>query len=166
PYNVPLYALQFISPFASGLSVGQTRVIAVSFPSMRYVLTQSLNFPRAFVVVGYKVKDVTDVHGADEPIDFHEPDWHGGQCQSGIWTTAKVNFTTSTYNIGKNTRNLSIGVHAYCSWTYLNGAPFGGFQQVYSDQNKVWYVNNYAWGNYESGGTITVTCLNLPGAGI
>ncbi|MFK9069973.1 hypothetical protein ACJEDV_21325, partial [Escherichia coli] len=69
-------------------------------------------------------------------------------------------------NIGKNTRNLSIGVHAYCSWTYLNGAPFGGFQQVYSDQNKVWYVNNYAWGNYESGGTITVTCLNLPGAGI
>ncbi|EAN5679918.1 prepilin, shufflon protein A, partial [Salmonella enterica subsp. enterica serovar Cerro] len=24
-------------------------------------------------MVGYKVKDVTDVHGADEPIDFHEP---------------------------------------------------------------------------------------------
>ncbi|MFH0422056.1 shufflon protein C, partial [Salmonella sp. C3260] len=100
------------------------------------------------------------------PIFFHVPDWHWPPCQSGIWTTAKVNFTTSTYNIGKNTRNLSIGVHAYCSWTYLNGAPFGGFQQVYSDQNKVWYVNNYAWGNYESGGTITVTCLNLPGAGI
>ncbi|HFV4587670.1 TPA: hypothetical protein ACH9NN_005653, partial [Escherichia coli] len=71
-----LYALQFISPFTSGLSVGQTLVIAVSFPSIRYVLTQSLNFPRAFVVVGYKVKDVTDVHGAAEPIDFHEPDWH------------------------------------------------------------------------------------------
>ncbi|HDQ1129741.1 TPA: shufflon system plasmid conjugative transfer pilus tip adhesin PilV [Escherichia coli] len=87
-------------------------------------------------------------------------------CQSGIWTTTKINFTTSTYNIGKNTRNLSIGVHAYCSWTYLNGSPFGGFQQIYADQNKVWYVNNYAWGNYESGGTITVTCLNLPGAGI
>ncbi|HFO6414066.1 TPA: hypothetical protein ACHKPG_005092 [Escherichia coli] len=100
------------------------------------------------------------------PAFFHEPDWHGGQCQSGIWTTTKVNFTTSTYNIGKNTRNLSIGVHAYCSWTYLNGSPFGGFQQIYADQNKVWYVNNYAWGNYESGGTITVTCLNLPGAGI
>ena len=74
---MPLYALQFISPFTSGLSVGQTLVIAVSFPSIRYVLTQSLNFPRAFVVVGYKVKDVTDVHGAAEPIDFHEPDWHG-----------------------------------------------------------------------------------------
>ncbi|EDH4346458.1 TPA: shufflon protein C [Escherichia coli] len=97
---------------------------------------------------------------------IHEPDWHGGQCQSGIWATTKMNFTTSTYNIGKNTRNLSIGVHAYCSWTYLNGSPFGGFQQIYADQNKVWYVNNYAWGNYESGGTITVTCLNLPGAGI
>ncbi|EAT5037487.1 TPA: shufflon protein C, partial [Escherichia coli] len=27
-------------------------------------------------MVGYKVKDVTDVHGAAEPIDFHEPDWH------------------------------------------------------------------------------------------
>ena len=66
----------------------------------------------------------------------------------------------------ENTRNLSIGVHAYCSWTYLNGSPVGGFQQIYADQNKVWYVNNYAWGNYESGGTITVTCLNLPGAGI
>ncbi|NAL89503.1 shufflon protein C, partial [Escherichia coli] len=28
-----------------------------------------------------------------------------------MWTTTKMNFTTSTYNIGKNTRNLSIGVH-------------------------------------------------------
>nr|ALL42709.1 Shufflon protein D [Escherichia coli] len=93
-YNVPLYALQFISPFTSGLSVGQTLVIAVSFPSIRYVLTQSLNFPRAFVVVGYKVKDVTDVHGAAEPIDFHEPDWHGGQCQSGLWLGGnKVNYS-------------------------------------------------------------------------
>ncbi|HFU9702101.1 TPA: hypothetical protein ACH7QU_005410, partial [Escherichia coli] len=55
---------------------------------MRYVLTQSLNFPRAFVVVGYKVKDVTDVHGADEPIDFHEPDWHWPPCQSGVWRTS------------------------------------------------------------------------------
>ncbi|KAB0038751.1 hypothetical protein F7F30_30685, partial [Escherichia coli] len=47
-----------------------------------------LNFPRAFVVVGYKVKDVTDVHGADEPIDFHEPDWHWPPCQSGTWRRA------------------------------------------------------------------------------
>lgn len=77
----------------------------------------------------------------------------------------KIQFTTQTYNIAKNTRNLRLGVHAYCSWTYLNGSPFGGFQQVYSDQNNVWYVSNYAWGNYESGGTISVTCLNLPGAG-
>ncbi len=35
---------------------------------------------------------------------------------------------------------------------YLNGSPFGGFQQVYSDQNNVWYVSNYALGNYESAG--------------
>ena len=114
----------------------------------------------------HAVAEAVTIWLSPAPIFFHVPDWHWPPCQSGIWTTAEVNFTTSTYNIGKNTRNLSIGVHAYCSWTYLNGAPFGGFQQVYSDQNKVWYVNNYAWGNYESGGTITVTCLNLPGAGI
>ena len=41
-------------------------------------------------MVGYKVKDVTDVHGADEPIDFHEPDWHGGQCQSGTWSVSNA----------------------------------------------------------------------------
>nr|WP_251293655.1 hypothetical protein [Escherichia coli] len=46
------------------------------------------------------------------------------------------------------------------SLNFPNGSPFGGFQQIYADQNKVWYVNNYAWLNYESGGTITVTCLN------
>ncbi|END06144.1 bacterial shufflon constant region family protein, partial [Escherichia coli P0302308.2] len=76
-------------------------------------------------------------------------------CQSGTWGAPKIQFTTQTYNIAKNTRNLRLGVHAYCSWTYLNGSPFGGFQQVYSDQNNVWYVSNYAWGNYESGGTIS-----------
>ncbi|MGJ8406089.1 hypothetical protein ACSGF5_26095, partial [Escherichia coli] len=117
-------------------------------------------------VVGYKVKDVTDVHGAAEPIDFHEPDWHWPPCQSGAWKYTTLNFTTSTYNIGKNTYNKSIGVHAYCAWTYLNGSPFGGFQQVYSDSNNNWYVNNYAWDNYASGGTISVTCLNLPNAGV
>ncbi|WP_223716117.1 hypothetical protein, partial [Escherichia coli] len=44
-----------------------------------------LNFPRAFVVVGYRVNSVTDFHGADEPIDFQAPDWHWPPCQSGIW---------------------------------------------------------------------------------
>ncbi|EAQ2424095.1 shufflon protein C [Salmonella enterica] len=87
-------------------------------------------------------------------------------CQSGAWKYTTLNFTTSTYNIGKNTYNKSIGVHAYCAWTYLNGSPFGGFQQVYSDSNNNWYVNNYAWDNYASGGTISVTCLNLPNAGV
>ncbi|WP_438418964.1 hypothetical protein [Escherichia coli] len=78
-----------------------------------------------------------------------------------LWQT-QMNFTTST----GQPKSIETGIWRTCSWTYLNGAPFGGFQQVHSDQNKVWYVNNYAWGNYESGGTITVTCLNLPGAGI
>ena len=87
-------------------------------------------------------------------------------CQSGIWQTSQIRFTIQSYNIGKDTRNLSIGRHAYCSWTYLNGSPLGGFQQVYSDSENNWFVNNYRWGDYESGATITVTCLNLPGAGI
>ncbi|EAO5494001.1 shufflon protein C [Salmonella enterica] len=87
-------------------------------------------------------------------------------CQSGLWQSLQIKFTVQSYNIGKNTRNLSIGTHAYCSWTYLNGSPQGGFQQLYSDSSNRWFVNNYAWGGYESGGTISVTCLNLPGAGI
>ncbi|PJW22876.1 shufflon protein C, partial [Escherichia coli] len=36
---------------------------------------------------------------------FHVPDRHWPPWPSCIWTTAKVNFTTSTYNIGKETRN-------------------------------------------------------------
>ncbi|EEV7462345.1 shufflon protein C, partial [Escherichia coli] len=37
-------------------------------------------------------------------------------CQSGTWGAPKIQFTTQTYNIAKNTRNLRLGVHAYCSW--------------------------------------------------
>ncbi|MFU9824363.1 hypothetical protein ACNAAP_24850, partial [Escherichia coli] len=125
----------------------------------------SLNLPKTCVFLGYNVNVFIFVH-IDADDDFQVPDWHVGQCQSGTWGAPKIQFTTQTYNIAKNTRNLRLGVHAYCSWTYLNGSPFGGFQQVYSDQNNVWYVSNYAWGNYESGGTISVTCLNLPGAGV
>ncbi|WP_252151702.1 hypothetical protein, partial [Escherichia coli] len=124
-----------------------------------------LNLPKTCVFLGYNVNVFIFVH-IDADDDFQVPDWHVGQCQSGTWGAPKIQFTTQTYNIAKNTRNLRLGVHAYCSWTYLNGSPFGGFQQVYSDQNNVWYVSNYAWGNYESGGTISVTCLNLPGAGV
>ncbi|GAB0859213.1 hypothetical protein LL13F58_36820 [Escherichia coli] len=128
------------------------------------MLIHSLNLPKTCVFLGYNVNVFIFVH-IDADDDFQVPDWHVGQCQSGTWGAPKIQFTTQTYNIAKNTRNLRLGVHAYCSWTYLNGSPFGGFQQVYSDQNNVWYVSNYAWGNYESGGTISVTCLNLPGAG-
>nr|BAW89067.1 shufflon protein C [Escherichia coli] len=129
------------------------------------MLIHSLNLPKTCVFLGYNVNVFIFVH-IDADDDFQVPDWHVGQCQSGTWGAPKIQFTTQTYNIAKNTRNLRLGVHAYCSWTYLNGSPFGGFQQVYSDQNNVWYVSNYAWGNYESGGTISVTCLNLPGAGV
>ncbi|MGO0333100.1 hypothetical protein ACTMM6_22720, partial [Escherichia coli] len=121
--------------------------------------------PKTCVFLGYNLIFFIFVH-IDAYDDFQVRDWHVGQCKSGTWGAPKIQFTTQTYNIAKNTRNLRLGVHAYCSWTYLNGSPFGGFQQVYSDQNNVWYVSNYAWGNYESGGTISVTCLNLPGAGV
>ncbi|GHN89203.1 hypothetical protein MY005_48360 [Escherichia coli] len=129
------------------------------------MLIHSLNLPKTCVFLGYNVNVFIFVH-IDADDDFQVPDWHWPTCQSGTWGAPKIQFTTQTYNIAKNTRNLRLGVHAYCSWTYLNGSPFGGFQQVYSDQNNVWYVSNYAWGNYESGGTISVTCLNLPGAGV
>ncbi|MGU4726704.1 prepilin, shufflon protein A, partial [Escherichia coli] len=52
------------------------------------------------------MKDVTDVHGAAEPIDFHEPDWHGGQCQSGLWKS--LGTTNGTYtNLGSHSGSFS-----------------------------------------------------------
>ncbi|MBX0213187.1 shufflon system plasmid conjugative transfer pilus tip adhesin PilV, partial [Salmonella enterica] len=87
-------------------------------------------------------------------------------CQSGIWSSYRLNFNIQTFNVGKNVRNQYIGVHAYCAWTYLNGSPLGGFQEIHSNGSNGWYISNYRWGNYESGGTISVTCLNLPGAGL
>ncbi|EAW1321603.1 shufflon protein C [Salmonella enterica subsp. diarizonae] len=100
------------------------------------------------------------------PPPTHRPDWHFSQtCQYGVWKTSQIKVKVQSYNIGKNTRNRSIGLHAYCSWTYLNGSPLGGYQKVYSDGSSHWFVDNYQWGNYESGSIITVTCLDLPGAG-
>ncbi len=80
--------------------------------------------------------------------------------------TFQTRYSVQSYNIGKNVNDQNIGVHAYCSWTYLNGSPLGGFQRIVSDNSNRWFVTNTKWGNYESGGTITVTCLDLPGAGI
>ncbi|EBZ0491380.1 shufflon protein C [Salmonella enterica subsp. enterica serovar Infantis] len=83
-----------------------------------------------------------------------------------MWSTSQSKFTIQSYNVGKNVTDQDIGIHAFCSWTYLNGAPFGGYQKVYEDDNTGhWFVTNTRWGDYESGATITVTCLNLPGAG-
>ena len=87
-------------------------------------------------------------------------------CQSGVWKSLLSKFSVQTFNVEKNTTDRDIGNHAYCSWTNLTGAPFGGFQKVYSDSSNRWFVTNTRWGDYESGGTIAVTCLNLPGAGI
>ncbi|EGT4486603.1 shufflon protein C [Cronobacter sakazakii] len=87
-------------------------------------------------------------------------------CQSGAWKSSQNKFSIQAFDVGKNVTNSDIGIHAYCSWTNLNGSPFGGFQKVYADSSNRWFVTNTRWGDYESGGTITVTCLNLPGAGI
>ncbi|EJF0242951.1 shufflon protein C [Salmonella enterica subsp. enterica serovar Liverpool] len=91
---------------------------------------------------------------------------HLANCQSGRWVSIQTKFSIQSFNIGKNTADKDIGVHAYCSWTNLNGSPLGGFQKVYADSSNRWYVTNTRWGDYESGANITVTCLNLPGAGI
>ncbi|CSY40354.1 hypothetical protein NKL18_RS23525 [Escherichia coli] len=61
-------------------------------------------------MVGYKVKDVTDVHGADEPIDFHEPDWHWPPCQSGRWSGGnKVNYSACKWYQSSVAMNHFIG---------------------------------------------------------
>ncbi|EBS5698327.1 shufflon protein C [Salmonella enterica] len=90
-------------------------------------------------MVGYKVKDVTDVHGADEPIDFHEPDWHGGQCQSGVWQNSdkKERFTvsggngcfqTSSYAVCPSGSKLVSGGYRLSQWVH-NGynSPDGSY---------------------------------------
>ncbi len=67
-------------------------------------------------------------------------------CQSGIWSSYRLNFNIQTFNVGKNVRNQYIGVHAYCAWTYLNGSPLGGFQEIHSNGSNGWYISNYRWG--------------------
>ncbi|EDH3352932.1 shufflon protein C [Salmonella enterica] len=86
-------------------------------------------------------------------------------CQSGVWRSGQVKFSTQVYNIGQNIRDQYIGVHAYCSWTYLLGAPLGGTQKIYNSGTN-WYVTNTPWDGWQTGSIVSVTCLNLPGAGI
>ncbi|MGT5269976.1 hypothetical protein ACRWE6_18620, partial [Escherichia coli] len=99
--------------------------------------------PRAFVVVGYKVKDVTDVHGAAEPIDFHEPDWHGGQCQSGSW----IRVSGSTVLTGKiaNGERLPLpsGFSAsQCTWSVSNAENPHGWKPNYFAGSVATYDSN------------------------
>ncbi|EAN5033786.1 Shufflon protein B, partial [Salmonella enterica] len=90
---------------------------------------------------------------------------HLANCQSGAWRSGQVKFTTQVYNIGQNVIDQYIGIHAYCSWTYLFSAPLGGTQKVYSDGKNGWRVTNTPYNGYQTGATVSVTCLNLPGAG-
>ncbi len=110
-------------------------------------------------MVGYKVKDVTDVHGADEPIDFHEPDWHGGQCQSGSWkgNKEKEHFTvygtsgcghTVSYAVCPSGSILVSGGYQLTAWSQDNRNPFNSPDSTYPDwANNRWIV----------GGTGTIT---------
>ena len=110
-------------------------------------------------MVGYKVKDVTDVHGADEPIDFHEPDWHGGQCQSGSWkgNKEKEHFTvygtsgcghTVSYAVCPSGSTLVSGGYQLTAWSQDNRNPFNSPDSTYPDwANNRWIV----------GGTGTIT---------
>ncbi|EAA5621041.1 shufflon system plasmid conjugative transfer pilus tip adhesin PilV [Salmonella enterica] len=86
-------------------------------------------------------------------------------CQSGIWVSGQNRFTTQLYDIGQNVNAQYIGIHAYCSWTHLFSAPLGGRQRVYNVGNA-WYVTNTPYGGFQTGSTVSVTCLNLPGAGL
>ena len=85
-------------------------------------------------MVGYKVKDVTDVHGADEPIDFHEPDWHGGQCQSGRWSGGnKVNYSACKWYQSSVAMNHFIGGKSGGSIYYKPiQCPTGFIRQVHA----------------------------------
>ncbi|MDQ7484402.1 shufflon system plasmid conjugative transfer pilus tip adhesin PilV [Salmonella enterica subsp. enterica serovar Agona] len=117
----------------------------------------------------YSLHTKIEVAGTSCPQNgLQASDASGGAlfCQSGVWKSFQNKFSIQAFDVGKNVTNRDIGIHAYCSWTNLNGSPFGGFQKVYADRSNRWFVTNTRWGDYESGGTITVTCLNLPGAGI
>ncbi|ECL5950624.1 shufflon protein C [Salmonella enterica] len=86
-------------------------------------------------------------------------------CQSGRWISGQTRFTTQVYDIGQNVNAQYLGIHAYCSWTHLFSAPLGGRQRVYNVGNT-WYVTNTPYGGFQTGATVSVTCLNLPGAGL
>ncbi|HAF2578375.1 TPA: shufflon protein C [Salmonella enterica] len=82
-----------------------------------------------------------------------------------IGTFAPVpRFTTQVYDIGQNVNAQYIGIHAFCSWTHLFSAPLGGRQKVFNVGNA-WYVTNTPYGGFQTGSIVSVTCLNLPGAG-
>ncbi|WP_233588802.1 shufflon protein C [Citrobacter freundii] len=116
-------------------------------------------------ILDYRVSAITETEfGQASAIEHRE--YLLRSCQSGVWQSFQNKFSIQAFNVGKNITDKDIGTHAYCSWTHLNGSPFGGFQKVYADSSNRWFVTNTRWGDYESGGTITVTCLNLPGAGI
>ena len=78
----------------------------------------------------------------------------------------KTDFNIQVYTIKRNVSNQYIGTHAYCSWTGLSGSPMGGTQNIYSRQKNEWYVSNLPYDGWASGVSVSVTCLNLPGAGM
>ncbi|HFP7330276.1 hypothetical protein V8946_00045 (plasmid) [Escherichia coli] len=64
-------------------------------------------------------------------------------------------------NGGKNSLNRLI--RCVCG-KKIGPDPRNFNQRVSLGRNDL-LIRTFPWGNYESGGTISVTCLNLPGAG-
>lgn len=93
------------------------------------------------------------------PAFFHEPDWHGGQCQSGSWTSSqkKERFTvygisgcghTPSYAVCPDGSDLVSGGYQLTAWSQDNRNPFNSPDSSYPDwNNKRWVV----------GGTGTIT---------
>ncbi|ARO49524.1 hypothetical protein BUE82_29495 (plasmid) [Escherichia coli] len=89
----------------------------------------------------------------------HKPDWHGGQCQSGSWTSSqkKERFTvygisgcghTPSYAVCPDGSDLVSGGYQLTAWSQDNRNPFNSPDSSYPDwNNKRWVV----------GGTGTIT---------
>ena len=102
-------------------------------------------------MVGYKVKDVTDVHGADEPIDFHEPDWHWPPCQSGTWRALggklKVTQLSSTGYLGQ---------FDFCAIARMGNAEDSHYCQVVESPS-----GSRKWYKYEHKTGCIASCVTL-----
>ncbi|WP_244585848.1 hypothetical protein, partial [Escherichia coli] len=93
----------------------------------------------------------TDVHGADEPIDFHEPDWHWPPCQSGVWRALggklKVTQLSSTGYLGQ---------FDFCAIARMGNAEDSHYCQVVESPS-----GSRKWYKYEHKTGCIASCVTL-----